>query len=54
MLCGEDRADVVDLLLGGVFTQRHEEVGCPKVAVVLGNLVLEYQVISKGVPGKLT
>src|SRR3990172_6366905 len=53
MLCGEARADVVNLLLDGLLIQRYEKVRCPKVSVVLGNLVFEYHVIPESVPSKL-
>ena len=44
---------MVDLLVGRFLVQAHEEVRRAEVAVVLGDLELEDQVVAKGVPGEL-
>jgi hypothetical protein len=32
----------------------HKKVGIPQVAVVLGNLILQNQVVTEGIPGKIS
>ena len=49
----EVREEVLDLPLGKPIVEMDEDVGGTQVAVVLGNLVLEDEMVAKRVPGEL-
>ncbi len=49
-----DLTDRVDLRGAGFFGQRHEDVGVAEISLVLGDVVLEDQMIAEGIPRKLT
>src|SRR5262249_60651339 len=54
LLADEVLGEEAELPLDVLGAERDVEIGRPEVAVVLGDLVLEDEVVAEGVPGQLT